>query len=163
MLFAVPWLGKVILGTTDSPRQDVVREPLPIQGRSSLHPERICTLSIARAKAGRHSQHLGLRPLVKPQDEDGGNTKSISREHTVLASRSGLVTVTGGKWTTYRAMAEDVLQKCFDTGAASQGGWHYQSASAGRITCRCRSAQRSATPLASISMAQKPPQWRPAR
>ncbi len=47
---------------------------------------------------------------------DGGNTKSISREHTVLASRSGLVTVTGGKWTTYRAMAEDVLQKCFDTG-----------------------------------------------
>jgi glycerol-3-phosphate dehydrogenase len=59
---------------------------------------------------------VGLRPLVKPQDDDGGNTKSISREHTVLASRSGLVTVTGGKWTTYRAMAEDVLQKCFDTG-----------------------------------------------
>ena len=59
---------------------------------------------------------MGLRPLVKPQDDDGGNTKSISREHTVLASRSGLVTVTGGKWTTYRAMAEDVLQKCFDTG-----------------------------------------------
>ena len=43
-------------GTTDSPRQDVVREPLPFKGRSSLHPERICTLSIARAQAGRHSQ-----------------------------------------------------------------------------------------------------------
>jgi len=59
---------------------------------------------------------VGLRPLVKPQDDEGGNTKSLSREHTVLASRSGLVTVTGGKWTTYRAMAEDVLQKCFTTG-----------------------------------------------
>ena len=59
---------------------------------------------------------MGLRPLVKPQDDDGDNTKKISREHTVLASRSGLITVTGGKWTTYRAMAEDVLQKCFATG-----------------------------------------------
>ena len=57
---------------------------------------------------------VGLRPLVKPQDDDGDNTKGLSREHTVLVSRSGLVTVTGGKWTTYRAMAEDVLQKCFD-------------------------------------------------
>jgi glycerol-3-phosphate dehydrogenase len=57
---------------------------------------------------------VGLRPLVKPQDDDGDNTKGLSREHTVLVSRSNLVTVTGGKWTTYRAMAEDVLQKCFD-------------------------------------------------
>jgi glycerol-3-phosphate dehydrogenase len=56
---------------------------------------------------------VGLRPLVKPQDDDGENTKKISREHTVLASKSGLVTVTGGKWTTYRAMAEDVLAECF--------------------------------------------------
>jgi glycerol-3-phosphate dehydrogenase len=54
--------------------------------------------------------------LVKPQDDDSDNTKGLSREHTVLVSRSGLVTVTGGKWTTYRAMAEDVLQKCFEKG-----------------------------------------------
>jgi glycerol-3-phosphate dehydrogenase len=57
---------------------------------------------------------VGLRPLVKPQGDDGEDTKALSREHTVLVSRSGLVTVTGGKWTTYRAMAEDVLEKCFD-------------------------------------------------
>jgi glycerol-3-phosphate dehydrogenase len=57
---------------------------------------------------------VGLRPLVKPPDDDGANTKGLSREHTVLASRSGLITVTGGKWTTYRAMAEDVLEKCFE-------------------------------------------------
>ncbi|MGE8396512.1 MAG: glycerol-3-phosphate dehydrogenase C-terminal domain-containing protein, partial [Comamonas sp.] len=57
---------------------------------------------------------VGMRPLVKPQDDDGENTKKISREHTVMTSKSGLVTVTGGKWTTYRAMAEDVLKECFD-------------------------------------------------
>jgi glycerol-3-phosphate dehydrogenase len=50
--------------------------------------------------------------LVKAKGADEDNTKTISREHTILMSRSGLVTVTGGKWTTYRAMAEDVLDKC---------------------------------------------------
>jgi glycerol-3-phosphate dehydrogenase len=50
--------------------------------------------------------------LVKPLLDEGDNTKALSREHTILVSRSGLVTVTGGKWTTYRAMAEDVLAQC---------------------------------------------------
>lgn len=118
VLFAVPWLGKVILGTTDSPRQDVVREPLPFKEEVAfILNESARYLSRAPKQEDIRSIWVGLRPLVKPQDDDGGNTKSISREHTVLASRSGLVTVTGGKWTTYRAMAEDVLQKCFDTGA----------------------------------------------
>jgi glycerol-3-phosphate dehydrogenase len=114
VLFAVPWLGKTILGTTDTPRHDLDREPLPfkeevefILGESGRY------LSRAPTRADVKSVWVGLRPLVKPQDEDGGNTKGISREHTVLVSRSGMVTVTGGKWTTYRAMAEDVLDKCF--------------------------------------------------
>jgi glycerol-3-phosphate dehydrogenase len=59
---------------------------------------------------------VGLRPLVRPTNAVDGSTKSFSREHTVLASPSGLVTVTGGKWTTYRAMAEDVLAHCASTG-----------------------------------------------
>ena len=50
--------------------------------------------------------------MVKPAEASDDDTKALSREHTVLVSRSGLVTVTGGKWTTYRAMAEDVLGKC---------------------------------------------------
>ena len=50
--------------------------------------------------------------MVKPAEASDDGTKALSREHTVLVSRSGLVTVTGGKWTTYRAMAEDVLSKC---------------------------------------------------
>ncbi|MDZ7861663.1 glycerol-3-phosphate dehydrogenase/oxidase [Acidovorax sp.] len=117
VLFAVPWLGKLILGTTDSPRQDVVREPLAFKEEVAfILDEAARYLTRAPKVADIRSIWVGLRPLVKPQDDDGDNTKKISREHTVLASRSGLVTVTGGKWTTYRAMAEDVLQKCFTVG-----------------------------------------------
>ena len=58
----------------------------------------------------------GLRPLVKPPAGDGRTTKRISREHAIEISPHGLVTVTGGKWTTYRAMAEDVLAACFRSG-----------------------------------------------
>lgn len=117
VLFAVPWLGKLILGTTDSPRQDLAREPLAFREEVAfILDESAKYLRRAPTAADVRSIWVGLRPLVKPQDDEGGNTKSLSREHTVLASRSGLVTVTGGKWTTYRAMAEDVLQKCFTTG-----------------------------------------------
>jgi glycerol-3-phosphate dehydrogenase len=113
VLFGVPWLGKVILGTTDTPRHDLPREPRPFEkevefilseaGKYLVRPPGI---------ADARSIWVGLRPLVKPQGEEGEDTKALSREHTVLVSRAGLVTVTGGKWTTYRAMAEDVLAKC---------------------------------------------------
>lgn len=125
VLFAVPWLGKVILGTTDSPRHDLEREPAPFpEELAFILRESARYLRRAPSPADIRSIWVGLRPLVKPQDDDGNNTKSISREHTVLASRSGLITVTGGKWTTYRAMAEDVLQKCFTSGllASRTGG-----------------------------------------
>lgn len=115
VLFAVPWLGKVILGTTDTPRSDLVLEPEPFEQEVAfILSEAARYLHKAPTRADVRSVWVGLRPLVKPQDEDGGNTKGLSREHTVLVSRSGLVTVTGGKWTTYRAMAEDVLQVCAD-------------------------------------------------
>lgn len=125
VLFAVPWLGKLILGTTDTPRGDLAREPEPfkeevefILGESGRY------LNRAPTRADVKSVWVGLRPLVKPQGEEGPGpdgtrgvpTKGLSREHTVLVSRSGLVTVTGGKWTTYRAMAEDVLERCFSAG-----------------------------------------------
>ncbi len=74
-------------------------------------------LSKAPTRADVLSVWVGLRPLVKPPDEEGENTKALSREHTVIVARSGLVTVTGGKWTTYRAMAEDVLDRCMASGA----------------------------------------------
>jgi glycerol-3-phosphate dehydrogenase len=117
VLFGVPWLGKLILGTTDTPRGDLAREPRPFQDELDfILGESARYLARAPQLADIRSIWVGLRPLVKPQDENGQDTKKLSREHTVLASASGLVTVTGGKWTTYRAMAEDVLQTCFDKG-----------------------------------------------
>lgn len=117
VLFAVPWLGKIILGTTDTPREDIPREPKPFKEEIEfILNESARYLRRAPQRQDVKSVWVGLRPLVKPLDDESDNTKSLSREHTILVSRSGLVTVTGGKWTTYRAMAEDVLQKCFDKG-----------------------------------------------
>jgi glycerol-3-phosphate dehydrogenase len=115
VLFAVPWLGKVILGTTDTPRHDLAREPLAFEEEIDfILNESARYLTRGPKRSDVKSIWVGLRPLVKPPDEDGGSTKKLSREHTIVVSRSGLVTVTGGKWTTYRAMAEDVLERCFE-------------------------------------------------
>jgi len=120
VLFAVPWLGKVILGTTDTPRNDLATEPLAFEAEIDfILSEAARYLQKAPQRSDVKSIWVGLRPLVKPPQDDGDNTKALSREHIVLVSRSGLVTVTGGKWTTYRAMAEDVLQKCVDSGLLS--------------------------------------------
>ena len=117
VLFGVPWMGKLILGTTDTPRQDLPREPKPFaEELQFILSESARYLVRAPQPRDLRSLWVGLRPLVRPLGEDGEQTKGISREHTVLVSKSGLVTVTGGKWTTYRAMAEDVLEKCFAAG-----------------------------------------------
>jgi glycerol-3-phosphate dehydrogenase len=110
VLFAVPWLGKVILGTTDTPRDDPVPEPEPFREEVDfILGEAGRILARAPTRADVRSRWVGLRPLVRPPNEEPGETKALSREHAVLVERTGLVTVTGGKWTTYRAMAEDVL------------------------------------------------------
>jgi glycerol-3-phosphate dehydrogenase len=115
VLFAVPWLGKLILGTTDTPRDDLSHEPLAFTAEVDFILEEAGRyLRRAPQRSDIKSVWVGLRPLVQPPDEERGNTKGLSREHTILISASGLVTVTGGKWTTYRAMAEDVLERCFE-------------------------------------------------
>lgn len=123
VLFAVPWLGKTILGTTDAPRADLPAEPDASEQEIGfiLH-EAAGYLAKAPRREDVRSVWAGLRPLVKPADDDAGSTKAISREHTVVIGRSGLVTVTGGKWTTYRAMAEDVLTRCFDAKLLARRG-----------------------------------------
>jgi glycerol-3-phosphate dehydrogenase len=117
VLFAVPWLGKVILGTTDTPRKDLATEPAPFPEEVDfVLGEAARYLARAPTRADVRSVWVGLRPLVRPPNEDPGDTKALSREHAVLVERSGLVTVTGGKWTTYRAMAEDVLAHAMKAG-----------------------------------------------
>ena len=115
VLFAVPWLGKVIIGTTDTPRHDLSREPDPYADELEfILRESARYLTRAPTRADIKSIWVGLRPLVKPPKDEHGNTKAISREHTVLISKSKMVTVTGGKWTTYRVIAQDVLMHCVD-------------------------------------------------
>jgi glycerol-3-phosphate dehydrogenase len=117
VLFAVPWLGRVILGTTDTPRGDRPLEPRPrAEDIEFILAEAARYLARPPARSDILSCWAGLRPLVKPARGDPADTKRISREHTILLSAHGLVTVTGGKWTTYRAMAEDVLAACFRAG-----------------------------------------------
>ena len=113
VLFAVPWLGKVILGTTDTPRSDMPREPQAFEDEVAfILNESARYLSKPLRRSDVRSVWVGLRPLVKRHLDEDNHTKGLSREHTVRVSRSGMVTVTGGKWTTYRAMAEDVLAEC---------------------------------------------------
>lgn len=117
VLFAVPWLGKVILGTTDTPRRDLPAEPEPLADEVTfILSESARYLEHAPTRADIRSMWAGLRPLVKYAKNDDFNTKTISREHIVTISPSGLVTVTGGKWTTYRSIAADVLAQCVTAG-----------------------------------------------
>src|SRR5690606_28724887 len=112
VLFAVPWLGKLILGTTDTPTQSLEKEPqaFPEEVNFILN-EAANYLERPPSRADVRSIWVGLRPLVKATANEDA-TKSLSREHTVVVSPSGLLTVTGGKWTTYRAIADDVLEHC---------------------------------------------------
>lgn len=117
VLFAVPWLGKVILGTTDTPRADLPREPRPLRAELDfILGEAARYLARAPKPADVLSIWVGLRPLVRPDEGRDMATGQLSREHAVLVSPAGLVTVTGGKWTTYRSMAEDVLARCTQAG-----------------------------------------------
>jgi glycerol-3-phosphate dehydrogenase len=108
VMFAIPWHGHAVVGTTDTPVPAATLEPRPLaeeidfiletaSGYLSEPPERSDVLST----------FAGIRPLVKAGD--AGNTSALSREHTIQISRSGLLTIAGGKWTTYRRMAEDVV------------------------------------------------------
>src|SRR5438105_663445 len=81
VLFGVPWLGKVILGTTDTPRHDLPREPQPFpQELDFILSEAGKYLTRAPTPKDIRSLWVGLRPLVKPQGEEGEDTKALSRE-----------------------------------------------------------------------------------
>ena len=104
VLFAVPWHDKVVLGTTDTPIEEISFEPKPLEEEIDFiikHMNRYCTTLLTRADI--NSVYVGLRPLVKQKRK--GSTALISREHHLSVTPSGMITITGGKWTTYRKMA----------------------------------------------------------
>lgn len=115
VLFAVPWLGALVLGTTDTPRQDLPREPQPFDEELAfIFTEASRVLSRPVRHSDVQSVWVGLRPLVATSERHA--TQSLSREHTIVHDDNGLITVTGGKWTTFRVMAEDTLNACFQHG-----------------------------------------------
>ncbi len=117
VMFGVPWHNRVILGTTDVPVKEFVLEP------KALNEEVEFILETAGRYLSKKPQRkdvlcvfAGLRPLAAPKNNsDGTKTKEISRSHKLLTSPSGLVTITGGKWTTYRRMAEDTVDMALKT------------------------------------------------
>jgi glycerol-3-phosphate dehydrogenase len=111
VLFAVPWHGKIVLGTTDTPIRAIdnawLLEPVPMEEEIDFilkHIGRYLTKDPVRTDV--KSMFAGLRPLVKGSSK---KTAALSRDHLISVADSGLITITGGKWTTYRKMAEDVV------------------------------------------------------
>jgi glycerol-3-phosphate dehydrogenase len=123
VLFALPWLGKVVLGTTDTPRDDMPLEPLPMAHEVDfILTEAGRYLSRPPTRRDVCSVWAGLRPLAHDAAGDRASTQGLSREHRIWTSPSGLLSVTGGKWTTYRAMAQDVMEACFAHGLLDSVG-----------------------------------------
>ncbi len=111
VLFAIPWKGKTVIGTTDIQKDTAEADPRATEEeiqyildtcrqylKDPLQREDVCSV------------FAGLRPLAAPSSE-GKKTKEISRGHRILVSGSGLMSLTGGKWTTYRKIGEDVIDR----------------------------------------------------
>lgn len=113
VLFAVPWHDKVVVGTTDTLMKHALLEPVALEQEIDFilntagkyltkPPQRKDVLSV----------FAGLRPLAAPRSEDK-KTKEISRSHKLIVEKSGLITIIGGKWTTYRKMAQDTIDLAY--------------------------------------------------
>ena len=110
LLFAIPWQGRTLVGTTDTPIQELSLEPRPVHAEIEFllrHTGRYLTRQPAERDI--RSAFAGLRPLARASA--ARTTADLSRAHTLLVSAAGLVTITGGKWTTYRQMGEDTVNQ----------------------------------------------------
>ncbi|MEO6810865.1 MAG: glycerol-3-phosphate dehydrogenase C-terminal domain-containing protein, partial [Isosphaeraceae bacterium] len=110
VLFAIPWHGRTLVGTTDNPVKSLSIEPRPLAEEIEFllsHAARY--LSKDPVESDVLSTFAGLRPLISNGHAE--STAKLSREHALLTSKSGLVTITGGKWTTYRRMGADAVDR----------------------------------------------------
>ena len=121
VLFVIPWHGKVLVGTTDTAMEHADLEPRAMKEEIGFILRNAARyLSHAPEEKDILSVFAGQRPLVRPPGKGGAATKAISRNHEVLVSESGLVTIVGGKWTTYRKMAEDTVNHAITLGGLDE-------------------------------------------
>jgi glycerol-3-phosphate dehydrogenase len=111
VLFAVPWHNHVVVGTTDTLIKKQSLEPIALESEIEFVLETAQRfLAKKPTRADVLSVFAGLRPLAAPKEE-GKSTKEVSRSHKIIVSETGLITIAGGKWTTYRKIAEDIIDK----------------------------------------------------
>jgi glycerol-3-phosphate dehydrogenase len=116
VMFAIPWHGNTLVGTTDTPIEQPSYEPKPLEQEIEFILE---TASLYLSRPPKRSDvlsvYVGIRPLVKAGGPSS-KTSALSRDHTIHVDNSGLLTITGGKWTTYRHMAEDCVDHAITLG-----------------------------------------------
>lgn len=114
VIFAVPWHDRVLVGTTDTPIDGPRLEPMALEAEVEFileHVRRYFAPEVTRADV--RSVFCGIRPLVR---RHAGDTKKLSRTHEIIVSDTGLVSILGGKWTTYREMAQDTVDRAIEVG-----------------------------------------------
>ena len=117
VLFVIPWHDKTLVGTTDTPLDAHQLEPRALEEEIRFILDTVAGyLTRTPTRKDVLSVFAGLRPLAAPQN-DKQKTKEISRSHKLIVSESGLITITGGKWTTYRKMAEDTVDRVIAAGS----------------------------------------------
>ena len=143
VMFAIPWYGHTLVGTTDTPIAEPSLEPVALEQEIEFILQ-TASLYLAKkpARTDVRSVFAGIRPLVKAGDS--GNTAALSRGHSIRIEDSGMVTICGGKWTTYRHMAEDCVNQAATlarlpempcvTASLQIHGFHSSAADFGRLS-----------------------------
>jgi glycerol-3-phosphate dehydrogenase len=150
VLFAIPWHGRTLVGTTDTPLTEVAVEPRAQEQEIAFILETAAGyLQRSPTRADVRAVFAGIRPLVRPHGAARGvsgttRTASLSRDHTIHIDGSGLLTIAGGKWTTYRHMAEDAVDQAellgqlddrpCTTRALHVHGWHAEAEAFGALS-----------------------------
>jgi glycerol-3-phosphate dehydrogenase len=128
VMFAIPWHGHTLVGTTDTPIQEPSLEPVALDSEIEFMLE---TAKLYLKKKPSRSDILsvfaGIRPLVKTSSP--GKTAALSRDHAIHIDESGLLSITGGKWTTYRQMAQDTVDQAATLANLPDSSCHTQGLS----------------------------------
>ncbi len=120
VLFLLPWLGHTLVGTTDNPAEVEEDPKASEQDVAYILRQLKRYFSLAVSEKEILAKWSGLRPLI--QKKEASSTAKLSREHAIEVSPSGLVTIAGGKWTTYRKMALDTVEEAIEVGQLQPTG-----------------------------------------